>query len=88
MGPVTNEDYVGALVRFDNRARGTLQACPIITGPKCEEKCRNRQRRFRVTQKDLQSPTTFAERLANNKKVLRGIHACVERTGASVPQSF
>lgn len=34
--PVTNEDYVGALVRFENGARGTLEACRIITGPKCE----------------------------------------------------
>lgn len=33
---VTNEDYVGALVRFENGARGTLEACRIITGPKCE----------------------------------------------------
>lgn len=36
MNPVTNEDYVGALVRFENGARGTLEACRIITGPKCE----------------------------------------------------
>jgi len=34
--PVTNEDYVGALVRFENGARGTLEACRIIAGPKCE----------------------------------------------------
>lgn len=33
---VTNEDYVGTLVRFENGARGTLEACRIITGPKCE----------------------------------------------------
>ncbi len=36
VGPVTNEDYVGALARFENGARGTLEACRIITGPKCE----------------------------------------------------
>lgn len=36
METVTNEDYVGALVRFKNGARGTLEACRIITGPKCE----------------------------------------------------
>lgn len=33
---VTNEDYVGTLVRFENGARGTLEACRIINGPKCE----------------------------------------------------
>ena len=33
---VTNEDYVGALVRFENGVRGTLEACRVITGPKCE----------------------------------------------------
>ena len=31
---------------------------------------RYRQRRFRMTQRHLQPPTTFAERLANNKKAL------------------
>lgn len=36
VGHVTNEDYVGALARFENGARGTLEACRIITGPKCE----------------------------------------------------
>ena len=36
MGPVTNEDYVGALVRFENGAQGTLEACRVINGPKCE----------------------------------------------------
>ena len=36
VSPVTNEDYVGALVRFENGARGTLEACRIIAGPKCE----------------------------------------------------
>ena len=36
VGAVTNEDYVGALVRFKNGARGTLEACRVITGPKCE----------------------------------------------------
>ena len=34
--PVTNEDYVGALVRFENGVRGTLEACRVINGPKCE----------------------------------------------------
>ena len=33
---VTNEDYVGALVRFENGVRGSLEACRVITGPKCE----------------------------------------------------
>ena len=33
---VTNEDYVGALVEFGNGARGTLEACRIINGPKCQ----------------------------------------------------
>jgi predicted dehydrogenase len=36
MGDVTNEDYAGALVRFENGAQGTLEACRIINGPKCE----------------------------------------------------
>ncbi|MCY4010133.1 MAG: Gfo/Idh/MocA family oxidoreductase [Anaerolineaceae bacterium] len=32
--PVTNEDYVGALVEFTNGARGTLEASRTIFGPK------------------------------------------------------
>jgi predicted dehydrogenase len=36
VGEVTNEDYVGALVQFDNGAHGTLEACRIIQGPKCQ----------------------------------------------------
>lgn len=36
MGAVTNEDYVGALVQFENGVRGTLEACRIINGPQCE----------------------------------------------------
>lgn len=34
--PVTNEDYVGALVEFKNGVHGTLEACRVIHGPKCE----------------------------------------------------
>jgi predicted dehydrogenase len=34
MGDVTNEDYAGALVQFDNGAHGTLEACRIISGMK------------------------------------------------------
>ncbi len=34
--PVTNEDYVGALVEFANGARGTLEASRSIYGPKNE----------------------------------------------------
>jgi len=33
---VTNEDYVGALVRFANGACGSVEACRVITGPKCQ----------------------------------------------------
>ena len=36
MGAVTNEDYVGALVRFTNGARGTLEACRVINGSACD----------------------------------------------------
>ena len=36
MGDVTNEDYTGALVQFANGAHGTLEACRIINGPKCQ----------------------------------------------------
>jgi predicted dehydrogenase len=36
MGDVTNEDYVGVLVRFENGVQGTLEACRIINGPQCE----------------------------------------------------
>ena len=32
-GEVTNEDYVGALVRFANGAHGTFEACRVISGP-------------------------------------------------------
>lgn len=35
-GSVTNEDYVGALVSFENGAQGSLEACRIINGPQCE----------------------------------------------------
>ncbi len=35
-GAVTNEDYVGALVRFQNGVQGTLEACRVINGPKCQ----------------------------------------------------
>jgi len=35
-GDVTNEDYVGALVRFGGGARGTLEACRVITGSQCD----------------------------------------------------
>ena len=33
-GPVSTEDYVGALVEFDNGARGTLEVSRTIFGPK------------------------------------------------------
>jgi predicted dehydrogenase len=35
-GNVTNEDYVGALVRFAGGAQGTLEACRVITGAQCD----------------------------------------------------
>lgn len=35
-GNVTNEDYVSALVRFANGARGHLEACRVINGAKCD----------------------------------------------------
>ena len=35
-GEVTNEDYAGALVEFDNGARGTFEVSRTILGPKCE----------------------------------------------------
>lgn len=35
-GDVTNEDYVGALVRFRGGAQGTLEACRVITGSQCD----------------------------------------------------
>ncbi len=36
LGDVTNEDYVGALVQFENGAQGSLEVCRAIFGPKCE----------------------------------------------------
>lgn len=36
MGEVTNEDYVNALVQFENGARGMLEACRVINGAKCD----------------------------------------------------
>lgn len=36
MGPVENEDYVGALVQFANGAQGSFETCRAIFGPKCE----------------------------------------------------
>jgi predicted dehydrogenase len=35
-GPVTNEDFVSALVHFQNGARGILESCRIINGSKCD----------------------------------------------------
>jgi predicted dehydrogenase len=35
-GDVTNEDYASALVRFTNGAQGSLEACRIIHGPRCQ----------------------------------------------------
>jgi predicted dehydrogenase len=35
-GPVTNEDFVSALVRFENGARGILESCRVINGSKCD----------------------------------------------------
>lgn len=35
-GTVTNEDYVGVLVQFENGTQGTLETCRAIYGPKCE----------------------------------------------------
>ena len=35
-GKVTNEDYVGALVKFDSGAMGTFESCRVIYGPKSE----------------------------------------------------
>ncbi len=35
-GPVTNEDYVSALVQFAGGAHGTLEVCRIIQGAPCE----------------------------------------------------
>jgi predicted dehydrogenase len=33
---VTNEDYAGAIVRFSDGAQGTLEACRVIQGPRCQ----------------------------------------------------
>lgn len=35
-GAVTNEDYIGAMVRFDNGAAGFLESSRVARGPKCE----------------------------------------------------
>jgi predicted dehydrogenase len=34
--PVTNEDYVGALVQFAGGAQGHLEVCRVVKGPRCE----------------------------------------------------
>ena len=34
--PVTNEDYAGALVEFENGARGTFEVCRVIQGVHCQ----------------------------------------------------
>ena len=36
VGPVTNEDYGSALVRFACGAQGTFEVCRVINGPKCQ----------------------------------------------------
>ena len=35
-GPVTNEDYVGALLQFANGAQGSIEVCRVIQGGHCE----------------------------------------------------
>ena len=35
-GPVTNEDYVGALVQFENGVPGTFEVCRVVRGHDCE----------------------------------------------------
>jgi predicted dehydrogenase len=35
-GEVTNEDYVGLLLRFANGVQGTMEMCRVINGPKAE----------------------------------------------------
>ncbi len=35
-GPVTNEDYVSAIVRFENGVQGILESCRVINGAKCD----------------------------------------------------
>jgi predicted dehydrogenase len=35
-GDVTNEDYVGTLVQFENGVQGSLEVCRVIFGSKCE----------------------------------------------------
>ncbi len=35
-GEVTNEDYVGALVSFENGVQGMVEMCRVINGPKAE----------------------------------------------------
>jgi predicted dehydrogenase len=36
MGDVTNEDYVGMLVSFENGVQGIIEMCRVINGPKAE----------------------------------------------------
>lgn len=36
MGEVTNEDYTGMLIRFENGVQGVIEMCRIINGPKAE----------------------------------------------------
>ena len=36
LAPVTNEDYVSALVRLANGAQGTFEVCRVISGSKCQ----------------------------------------------------
>jgi len=35
-GPVTNEDYVSAIVRFGGGAHGFLEACRVVNGARCD----------------------------------------------------
>lgn len=36
LGAVTNEDYVSALVHFENGSHGILESCRVINGSKCD----------------------------------------------------
>jgi predicted dehydrogenase len=36
MGAVTNEDYVSAIVRFENGVQGIIESCRVINGAKCD----------------------------------------------------
>ena len=87
-GDVTNEDYVGALVRFAGGAQGTLEACRVITGSQCDLafEVHGTRGRARVdVRADERAPLLSARRRQPGR---RGLDDRAERSGPPAPSGL